>query len=63
MPLFALDEQGVKLFAAPYAVKQSPSRDIENTDQSFAAGADASEFAASSPISRTPGSGAAPPHL
>jgi predicted transglutaminase-like cysteine proteinase len=61
MPLFSIDEKGVKLFAAPYATKRpASSKTVDIEDQRFGAGADASEFAQAPLISRGTGIGAAP---
>ena len=45
LPLFAVNEQGVKLFAAPYALQRpASSKTIDIHDQLFATGADATEL-------------------
>jgi hypothetical protein len=63
-PLFALDDRGVNLFAAPYASKRLQNRDtVSIDDQSFAAGTDGSEFAAMPLFSGMTGGGTAPPLL
>jgi len=63
-PLFALDDRGVNLFAAPFASKRLQNRDtVSIDDQSFAAGTDGSEFAATPLFSGVTGGGTAAPLL
>ncbi len=64
MPLFAVDEHGVKLFAAPYAVRQPTNSNTANIEeQLFVAGADVSGFTAAPLSNGATGIGSAPPLL